>query len=153
FRSNYALREYEEALGTQLRPFGITVRQEGGGLFYQRPEVVATFRVLRLLLHYPDDTTLSLALRTPYLSDVQAAQEEQRLLQYGVKCSRPLTDWFEQTYPQAAARLEELRGMVRSATVPQILARLYELFDVRRVYLGQGDRQAAENLEKLREVA
>jgi DNA helicase-2/ATP-dependent DNA helicase PcrA len=43
--------------------------------------------------------------------------------------------------------------MVRTATVPQILARLYELTSVREHFLGRGDRQAAENLEKLREVA
>src|SRR5262249_10376159 len=41
----------------------------------------------------------------------------------------------------------------RTATVPQFLARLYELPSVREHFLRRGDRQAAENLEKLREVA
>jgi DNA helicase-2/ATP-dependent DNA helicase PcrA len=37
--------------------------------------------------------------------------------------------------------------------VPQILARLYELTSVRERFLQRGERQAAENLEKLRELA
>src|SRR5262249_60406623 len=70
FRSNTALREYEEELGAALRGDGITVRQEGGGLFYRRGEIVDAYRVLRVLLHDPDDTALSLALQTPFFQGV-----------------------------------------------------------------------------------
>lgn len=153
FRSGTALREYEEGLGAALRGHGVTVRQVGGGLFYQRPEIVDTYRVLRVLLHYPDDTALSLALQTPFFHGVDAARQEQHILQYGSRHGHPLTDWFEATYPRWRGSLDELRGMVRVATVPQILARLYALTSVREHYARLGDRQAAENLEKLRELA
>jgi ATP-dependent exoDNAse (exonuclease V) beta subunit len=153
FRSNGALRDYELGLTGQFQGSGIQVRQEGGGLFYQRPEVVATYRLLRVLLQYPDDAALSLALATPYFHGVDPTVEEQRLLQYGVRYGHPLTDWFERQHPRWKAALDELRGLVRSATVPQILGRLYDLFQIREHFRSAGDQQAAENLEKLRELA
>jgi DNA helicase-2/ATP-dependent DNA helicase PcrA len=109
--------------------------------------------MLHLLLHYPDDTALSLALATPFLRGSDPSREEQRLLQYGVQFGHPLTDWFEREHPPAKAALEELRGMVRSATVPQIVGRLYDLFGIRDHYRPGDDAQAVENLEKLRELA
>jgi ATP-dependent exoDNAse (exonuclease V) beta subunit len=153
FRSNTALSEYEAGLTAQFQGTDIRVRQEGGGLFYRRPEVVATYRMLHLLLHYPDDTALSLALGTPYLRGADPSREEQRLLQYGVQFGHPLTDWFEREHADAMVALDELRGMVRSATVPQIVGRLYDLFAIRDHYRAVGDAQAVENLEKLRELA
>src|SRR5262249_13514267 len=116
FRSNTALREYEVGLGATLRGDGITVREEGGGLFYQRGEIVDAYRVLRVLLHYPDDTALSLALQTPFFQGVDASRQEQHILQYGSTRGHPLTDWFEATYPRWKDALAELRGMVRTAT-------------------------------------
>lgn len=153
FRSNTALRDYELGLTAQFQGTDIVVRQEGGGLFYRRPEIVDTYRMLRLLLHYPDDTTLSLALGTAYFYGIDPTAEEQRLLQYGVRYGHPLTDWFEREHAAQRAALDELRGMVRSATVPQILGRLYNLFQIREHLRSVGDHQAAENLEKLREIA
>jgi superfamily I DNA/RNA helicase len=125
FRSNAALREYEDGLGRLLRDAVVAVRQAGGGLFYQRPEVVVAYRVLRVLLHYPDDTALSLALQTPFFPGADPARQEQHVLQYGSRRGHPLTDWFEETYPHWKAALDELRGLSRTATVPQLLARLY----------------------------
>jgi DNA helicase-2/ATP-dependent DNA helicase PcrA len=153
FRSNGALHDYEVGLTAQFQGSGIAVRQEGGGLFYRRPEVADTYRVLRVLLHYPDDAALSLALATPYFRGVNPAHEEQRLLQYGVRHGHPLTDWFEREHPRWKEALDELRALVRSATVPQILGRLYDLSQIRDHFRAIGDHQAAENLEKLRELA
>jgi DNA helicase-2/ATP-dependent DNA helicase PcrA len=152
FRSNWVLRAYEEGLALLLPP-GVRARREGGGQFYARPEAAATYRVLRLLLDYPDDAVLVAALESPYFASVNSTAEEQRLLQYGKQRGNPLTDWFEREHPRLAEALAELRALVRTATVPQILGRLYELFGAREAYLARGDRQAAENLEKLRELA
>jgi ATP-dependent exoDNAse (exonuclease V) beta subunit len=131
---------------------GVSARHEGGGLFYHRPEVAATYRVL-LLLDYPDDAVPAAALESPYFAGVDAAAEGQRLLQYGKRRGNPLTDRFEREHPGPATALAELRGLVRTATVPQLLGRLSELFGVRGAYLARGDRRAAENPEKLRELA
>jgi len=84
---------------------------------------------------------------------VNAAAEEQRLIQYGKQRGHPLSDWFQRTHPTLAEGITELRGMVRTATVSQILGRMYEIFGAREAYLDRGDRQAAENLEKLRELS
>src|SRR5439155_6128463 len=99
------------------------------------------------------DAALSLALATPYFRGVDPSHEEQRLLQYGVRHGHPLTDWFEREHPGWKDALDELRALVRSATVPQILGRLYDLSQIRDHFRATGDHQAAENLEKLRELA
>lgn len=132
---------------------GIPVRAEVGGGLYRQPEIVSTCHVLRLLLHHPDDTALSVALRTPYLRRADLAVEEQRILQMGPTEETPLTDWFEDQYPEYATQLAQLRRATRTDTVPQLLARLYTAFDVRGYYRATGQPRAAQNLEKLREVA
>lgn len=152
-RSNTQLDEYERELSSRLAPHGISVRKDTGGQFYRQPEIVATYRMLRLILNYPNDTTLSLALGTPYLHGVDAARREREMIQYRMEEGSPLTDWFEEYYSEHAERLAQMRQVVRTDTVPQILARLYELFGIRQHYLSLGDQQAAENLERLREIA
>lgn len=147
-RSNHQLRLYEEG----LRALGLPVRAESGGAFFEQPEIVSTYHLLRLLLHYPDETALTLALRTPYLADVDLGGVEQSLLQYEMS-GQPLTDALEERYPEIEARLRGLSALVRSETVPQILARLYEQFAIREWYRARGDDQAADNLERLREIA
>src|SRR5207302_313370 len=104
-------------------------------------------------IDYPDDTVLAVALGSPYFAGVDATAEEQRLIQYGKQRGQPLSDWFQRTHPALADGIAELRGLVRTATVPQILGRAYEVFGVREAYLARGGRQAAENLEKLRELS
>jgi DNA helicase-2/ATP-dependent DNA helicase PcrA len=152
-RSNNQLSNYERQLQILLRDTGISVRSDAGGSFFKKPEIVSTFQMLKLVLYYPDDTALSLALRTPYLQGVDPTAHEQYILQYRPLEGTPLMDWFEQTYPNYNQNLLELRKAVRSATVPQILAILYESFHIRSYYLRQGNQQAANNLEKLRELA
>lgn len=151
-RSNYQLREYETGLGRLLGP-DIRVRAIAGGLFYQRSEVVSTYRMLLLLLRHPDDAALAQALATPYLRDVRADRLEQRIVQSGRGDGTPLTDQFETDYPDVVRALERLRGAIPLATVPELLADLYDAFAIFGHYRTAGDDQAVENLEKLREVA
>lgn len=152
-RSNSQLEQYERELRTRLATHGIEIRQDAGGQFYQQPEILGTYRMLRLLLHYPSDPTLSMALASPYLRHLDASSEERRILQYRPTEGTPLTDWLESEHPEVSARLSELRRAVRIDTVPQILERLYQSFDMRGYYKTVGDQQAIENLEKLREMA
>ncbi len=152
-RTNTMLRQYVDGLPPLLVGSGIEVHSDTAGLFYRRSEIVSTYHMLRALLLYPDDMILSTALRTPYLSDVDPAAEEQRVLQYRPTEGTPITDWFEAEFPQHAAALDELRRAVRVDTVPQILAALYRAFGITDYYASRGDVQALENLEKLRELA
>lgn len=152
-RGNAKAVRYARELQRLLEPDEIDVRADAGGGLYSQPEIVSTCHMLRLLLNHPDDTALSMALRTPYLRDVDLTVEEQRILQMSPGDEYPLTDWFEDHHPEPAGMLAELRAAVRTDTVPQILARLYEAFDIRRHYLAGGQTQAAQNLEKLREIA
>jgi ATP-dependent exoDNAse (exonuclease V) beta subunit len=148
-RGNATLKDYAAGLESQ----GLAVRLDAGGEFYQAREIVDTYRVLQLLVHYPDDTALSVALDTLYLDDVDAASQEQHLLQYAVTEGRPLTDWFEDHYLDHARRLAELRKCLRTDTVSELLGRLYGLFRIRERLAQQRDSGAMANLEKLRDLS
>lgn len=148
-RGNATLKHYAAGLASQ----GLSVRLDAGGGFYQAREIVDTYRVLQLLVHYPDDTALSVALDTLYLDDVDAASQEQHLLQYAVTEGRPLTDWFEDHYPDHARRLAELRECLRTDTVSELLGRFYDLFRIRERLTQQRDSGAMANLDKLRDLA
>jgi ATP-dependent exoDNAse (exonuclease V) beta subunit len=109
-----------------------------------------------VLLHYPDDTTLALALSTPYFRDVDsldAHKERRRLVQLRPEEGTPLLDWLEGNYPHYAEALTELRGAVRTETVPQLMARLYDAFGLISYYAERGDLEAVQNLEQLRAKA
>ena len=144
-RTNKTCAAYAEG----LRNVGIEVGFDSGESFYRRPEIVSTYRIMRLLLHYPDDAILSLALQTPYLNHVDATMTERYILQYGAQRGTPLMDWFEANYPEDYKKLKELRRLMRSETVPQILARLYDAYDIR----SKVDTSASIRLERLREKA
>jgi ATP-dependent exoDNAse (exonuclease V) beta subunit len=146
-RTNRQLMQYRDG----LREHGLDVRSDGGS-FYQQPEIVATYRLLHQLLHYPDDTSLSLAFQTPYLHEVDAVMEERKILQAQAGVETPLTDWFEDEYPELAEKLWGLRQKVRKETVTQLLADLYQEFDIRNYYDSQNE-DAVLNLERLREIA
>jgi DNA helicase-2/ATP-dependent DNA helicase PcrA len=151
-RTHRHLQAYASGLRDQLYP-DVDVRPDTGGQFYRQPEIVATYRMLLLLLDSQEDMVLSMALETPYLRDAEPRAMEQRLLQFGSRENTPLNDWLETTCPRYYAALEDLRRAVRVDTVPQLLGRLYETFDIHSFYLGNGNQQAVANLEKLREVA
>lgn len=148
-RSNRHLREYATRLRTLT---GKKVQEETGGLFFQRPEIVASYRMLLLILHYPDDAVLALALDTPYFIDVDSSAKQQEIIQYQFT-GTPLSDWLESNYPKHHERIEELRRDMLDDNVTQLLARIYERFGIREYYQQMKDRQSVENLEKLRELS
>jgi DNA helicase-2/ATP-dependent DNA helicase PcrA len=150
-RSNSGLQRYLTGLPPLLPP-NIEIRPETGGRFFQRAEIIASYRMLQLILEY-DHTVLSMALHTPYLKAANPNETEQWILQYQPDEGSPLKDWFEDKHPVYSQKLKELRAAVRSDTVPQILSRLYDAFKIREHYRDRGDNQAVENLEKLREMA
>ena len=113
--------------------------------------------MLRLLLHYPDDTTLTVALRTPYLRDIAptAAEKIQELIQARSEGPTPLLTWLtkDRRHPALAERLVGLRKLIRTETVPKLLRRLYDAFGIIEYYEGLGDPRAVQNLERLRAIA
>jgi DNA helicase-2/ATP-dependent DNA helicase PcrA len=149
-RSNAVLSRYIAGLQPLVQA---TVRAEAGGQFYQRTEIVDTFRMLLLILDYPDVSTLSTALETAYLRHADPREREQFMLQYRTTEGMPLKDWLKDRHPAYHEAIQTLRAAMRKDTVPQIIGRLYEAFEIRNYYLNREDRQAAENLEKLREMA
>lgn len=152
-RSNKDAERYAEG----LRAAGIPAQTERAESFYQREEVVATYRMLRLVLHYPDDTTLAIALRTPYLRDIAqtAAEKVQELIQARSEGPTPLLTWLtrDRRHPDLAERLVALRTLVRTETVPKLLRRLYDAFGIVAYYEERGDVRAVQNLERLRAIA
>jgi DNA helicase-2/ATP-dependent DNA helicase PcrA len=151
-RTNRLVQTYTNG----LQAAGIPARADTGSSPYTRPEVISTYRMLRVLLHYPDDTTLALALSTPYFRDVDsldAHKERRRLVQLRPEEGTPLLDWLEGNYPHYAEALTELRGAVRTETVPQLMARLYDAFGLISYYAERGDLEAVQNLEQLRAKA
>jgi DNA helicase-2/ATP-dependent DNA helicase PcrA len=153
-RSNRVMHELTAELRGLLAGDGIEVRPDRGAGFYERPEVVATYRMLRLLLSWPDDAALSMALRTPYLTEAgDASAREREVLQYGIREGRPLTDWFEQHEPALATMLADLRQAARIDTAPQLLGRMFEAFDLRSRLEAAGDLTGLEAVELLREQA
>lgn len=153
-RANWLVDALAERVGQALAPDGIDVRADRGLAFYERPEIVATYRMLRLLVRHPDDAALSSALRTPYLAHgADPSDCERDLLQYGCHEGHPITDWFERTYSEENAALDELLLAARTETAPQLLGRLYDRFDIRRRYEQAGDFAGLAGLELLRERA
>ncbi len=152
-RSNQQIDKYVEHLGGELQPEGVPVVAEAGESFYSRPAVVATFRVLASLLEYPNDALLSAALATPYFPGVDPAAPESHSLAYGVLEGSPLTDWFEGSHPELAARAKSMRDAARTDTAPQFLARLYDAFQIKQHFLAFQDALAVDDLERLREQA
>jgi ATP-dependent exoDNAse (exonuclease V) beta subunit len=152
-RSNPLAEKYEIDLNEALRDTGFEVRRDSGGSFFQRPEIVSTYRMLKLLLRFPNDRVLTMALDTPYLQCVDSTFHEQYVLQYKPSRGNALSDWFRTNYPDLVRSLLDLGAHARVATVPVLIAELYDRFDIRAIYLRRGDRRAVDNLDKLRELA
>jgi ATP-dependent exoDNAse (exonuclease V) beta subunit len=151
-RTREAVSTYANGLQAVLAP-DVRVRAEEVGGFYQRPEIISTYHMLRLVLHRFDDTVLTLALRTPYLREADLSDFEHNLLQYRLGEGSALTDEFEDRHPEYHRHLEALRAAVRTETVPQLLGRVYRDFGIQEYFQEHGQQQAAANLEKLRDIA
>lgn len=152
-RSNYKIGLYAERLAELLQGSGIVVRPDQGGTFFRRPEIAATYRMLRLLLNYEDDAALDHACADAYLRGVDLSKPIGKILEKGPRPEAELIPWFKEHYPDYAEKIRKLRALVRTATVAELLAQLYELFDIQTFYRRNGNVQAADNLDKLREQA
>lgn len=152
-RTNDLVAKFEQQLKQLLGGRGIAVRAERGGGLFAQPEIIATFRMLNLLLTYPDDAALAMALDTPYLHHVEAQTRIRDILQYGFEEGRPLVDWLKSEYATVRERLAGLRKDLRILTVPQLMSKLYDTFGILSYYQHRGDAAAKANLEKLRELA
>ncbi len=153
FRTNRAVAAYEAAVGERLAGRGIVVRREEGGQFFRRPEVVAAYRLVRLVLDYPNEVALSQALRTPYLAGrAHPAAAEQGVLQDG-PLGGDLAGWFANAHRDLEAVVRDLQAAVRTDTVPQLLEQVYRRFGLREHHRDRGDRRSIDNLERLREMA
>ena len=148
-RTNESVQAYAQALASA----GVSARADRGEQFYDAPETVAVYRLLRLVLHYPHDGVVSQALDTPYLAHLGGEVEEARLVQYGAVDGYPLVDWLETTHPEVAGRLAALRERVRIDTVSQLLRRLYDQLGVTEFHRCREEHSALLNLERLRDIA
>lgn len=152
FRTNRALDEYERLLSKHLAG-QVQVRREEGGQFFQRPEIIAAYRLLRLILDYPNEIVIAQALNTPYLRHVDSGVAEQRLMQFGRMHQSQLASWFVNAHPVLGGEMRRLQASIRTATVPELLENLYRSFALREHHLRRGDRRSVDNLERLREMA
>jgi ATP-dependent exoDNAse (exonuclease V) beta subunit len=136
-----------------LRHEGVECCSDAGMPFLRRPEVVAVYRLLQLLLRYPDDVALVEALATPSFAEVHLEDRVADVLTYGVREGTELCDAYERQYQDHARRLLDLRRISRTATVPQLLARVDTAFGLKARYRAQGDEAAALGLDRLRDYA
>ena len=152
-----------EAYARGLSERGIDARPDRGDEFYERPEIVATYRMLRLVLNPRDDAALAAALPTPYLDDVDLREYERMRIQYDIE-ENMLVDKLRQQRPDLLSgpsqggngeggMLNRLRRSVRTDTAAQVLGQLYDAFDIIQHYEQCGNTVAIQNLQRLREVA
>lgn len=150
-RTNSQVQAYVEG----LRRNGINATADVGGAYFQTTEVIAVRKVLRFVVD-PHNATLALAMETPFFAGVDPSNKLEEILAKGEKTTS-LVEWFEAEYPEHATRIHELRTALKTDTVPQILAQLYERLPVGEPIMAhlrrRGDVQAALNLERLREHA
>lgn len=148
-RTNAEVDEWVEALNAQ----GVPGRSDNGTPVLRRPEIVATYRILQVLVRYPDDVTLVEALNTPHLREVDLSAEIAHLLSYGRERGTPLTGAFERKYPALAEQLRQFRIASLTSTVPQLLGQIDEGFGLKKWYRESGDEDAALALNRLRDYA
>lgn len=148
-RTNRKVQLYAQGLMDR----GIMARADQGTRFYEAPEIVGIYRLLRLVLHYPHDGVVSQALDTPYLAGLDAQAAERTLIQYRPAEGYLLVDWLEEHHKELASRLAKLRERMRTDTVSQLLGRLYVDLGVTEHHEQADDGPALLNLERLRDIA
>jgi len=155
FRANWALEAYETELRNLLGE-EIPVRRDEGGSFYRRPEVIAVYRILRLVLEYPDEIVLSQALHTPYLRTMYTldpAPAEATLLGPGRFDGVGIERWVRKSHPKLDSEVQRLQAVLRVDTAPELLEKIYSSFNLRQFHEVRGEFREVENLERLREIA
>lgn len=150
FRANADLDKYEQELAVLCQDEEIVFQKITGGQFFRRPEILAAYRMLRLLVEYPNDVALAQSLNTSYLG-IDARRKEANLLEHG-KEQDDFSRWFRNEHREQDDTLQELRKEIRIRTVPEIVERLYRLFKIREFYLDRGNPRAVANLERLLEM-
>jgi DNA helicase-2/ATP-dependent DNA helicase PcrA len=148
-RENAEVDEWVEALKTA----GLDAQADKGTPFFQREEIVSAYRLLNLVVRYPDDPALVEALRTEYLDSVNLMAEEARLLTYGFQRGTPLTGAFEREYPREHRQILDLRSASRSMTVPELLGKVDTQFEMKARYRNAGEADRAIALDRLRDYA
>lgn len=138
-----------DAWAERLEAAGLPVRSDAGVSYLRQPEIIATYRFLQLLTRYPDDVALAEVLSTPHFHPVDLRSEESRILNYGVQRGKPLTDAYEQRYPQHAEPVRELLRTSRTATVPQLLGLIERAFGLKEHFRGLELEGAAINQHRL----
>jgi ATP-dependent exoDNAse (exonuclease V) beta subunit len=136
-----------------LNAAGLRAQADKGMPFFQREEIVSVYRLLNLVVRYPDDPALVEALRTEYLNSVDLAAEETRLLTYGFQRGKPLTGAFEREYPKEHQQILALRAASRSITVPELLGKLDSEFEMKARYRSAAEDDRATALDRLRDYA
>jgi len=151
-----------ETYARGLSQHGLDARPDNGQSLYRSPEVVAVYRMLRLILNEDDASTLVAALPTPYLRDVDLGERVRDAIQYGITNDNYLTDQFARDHPEILAlssgdgeegKIDRLRRNVRKQTASQMLDQLYAEFSIFSYYQERGNTAAVQNLQRLREIA
>ena len=138
----------------------IDARANNAQPFYRQPEIVAVYRMLRLVLNDSNASALVAALPTAFLRNVNLTERVSEAIQYSVPEDHFLIDKFARDYPEILSQsgtdagiLNRLRRSVRTDTASQVLDRLYSEFDILDYYRSRGQTGAVQNLQRLREVA
>ena len=150
-RTNRQVDDLTTRVSAALRP-PLRVRQARGESFFEQSEVVATYRVLQVLLRPDDDAALAMALDSIYFPHVDAAERILEIAQYRPQGS-PLTDWFRRHHPADHGWISACRRSARTDTAPQLLARVYRRSGIIDRLNGEGRADRAAVLEDLREEA
>ncbi|WP_129727946.1 UvrD-helicase domain-containing protein [Ectobacillus funiculus] len=142
FRTNRHMAQYE----VLFKEAGIPVVTDVGGGFFQKPEILYCYYMLHAILSYPNDTTLSQIMGTPFFpikAPITIHRTDFSSTQFStwLKQEPSVERWYK--------GMMEVRQDIKVDLVPQLLTKIYEFTGVREWYAQQGDLQAIANLEKL----
>jgi DNA helicase-2/ATP-dependent DNA helicase PcrA len=155
-RSNRILEEYAEGLRMHFaqEDWGqVDFRLDRGEAFYQRPEVVSVYHMLRVLERGDKDAVLSAAIDTHFMHEVDATEKELDIVQFGRQREGSLARWLARNHPSYIQAFQSLRSRMQVDTVPQLLERMYRVFGIRNHYRSLGRQERIEGLDRLHEVA
>lgn len=145
-RSNRDVAAYAQGLVRREIP----ARSDRGSTFFELPEIVGVYRVLRMVLDHPSDGTMAEALAVPYLRRFWKPEFEHSILS---GAGGSLRERVERAHPEFAQDIHDVRDHLRTDTVSQSLRRIFKVFGITAYYEAIGDAAALLYLERLRDVA
>ena len=145
-RSNRDVAAYARGLVRSQIP----ARSDRGSTFFELPEIVGVYRVLRMVLDHPADAPLAEALALPYLRRFWKPELEHSILS---GAGGSLQERLERVHPEFVQDIQDVRDHLRTDTVSQSLRRTYHAFGITAHYEATGDTAALLHLERLRDVA